>query len=140
MRAREVKIEDLIIIILFSRVLIFSVAVVSSVIVDWPISTPTVDVPVFGLFLKWDTGYYLDIAARGYCGKVDLWAFRPFYPLILRSLGYPFIEYLGATETFLIVGILWNIFAFTIAAVFLYELTKLLLDEKSARARYVRQT
>lgn len=128
-------IRNVIIIALFSRLLIFLIAVLSDcIIIDYqfPFQTPKVNIPVLGLFAKWDSFYYLDIAAHGYSLKADLWAFRPFYPLILWLLGSPLTLYMNKWESFLIVGLIWNIFAFVLAAIYLYKFTTLILNEKLA--------
>jgi len=125
--------KDLVGIVLFSRLLIILIVIVSSVIPDFlQNGVPRVKIPILGLFAKWDSFYYIDIATYGYSLKAEFWAFRPFYPLILWSLGSPLTGFLGKWESFLIAGVFWNIFAFSLAAIYLYKLTKLLIDEETA--------
>jgi hypothetical protein len=131
--SQEIKIKYLIGIALFSRLLIFLIASVSSVIVDWIPNAPKFDTPFLDLFFKWDTGYYLGIAAYGYAGGgLSRWAFRPFYPFVLSLVGSFFTTSLGTLESFLTAGLIWNVFAFTLGTVYLYKLTKLLYDHESA--------
>ncbi|MGC8895813.1 MAG: mannosyltransferase family protein [Candidatus Bathyarchaeia archaeon] len=129
------RIKEVVIIVIFSRLLIFLIAVLSDCMIadcQFPFQTPHVDIPVFGLFAKWDSFYYLDIATHGYSLKTDLWAFRPFYPIMLWLIGSPFTWYLGKWESFLIAGLIWNMFAFVLAVVYLYKLTTLILSEEHA--------
>jgi len=135
MKSYSFMIKEILIIAVFSRLLIFLIAILSDcIITDYLFSfqVPHVEVPVLGLFAKWDSFYYLDIATHGYGLKTDLWAFRPFYPMMLWLLGSPFTSYIGKWESFLIAGLIWNTFAFVLAAIYLYKLTECLSNENSA--------
>jgi hypothetical protein len=129
------RIKEVVIIAVFSRLLIFLIAVLSDYMIadyQFTFQTPNINIPVFGLFAKWDSFYYLDIATHGYGLKADLWAFRPFYSMILWLFGSPFTWYMGKWESFLIAGLIWNMFAFVLAAIYLYRLTTVLLNEELA--------
>lgn len=134
MSVDKVGIKNLLTGVLFSRLLVFFVAIVSNTVIPQHLlGVPELKVPFFGLFAKWDSFYYLGIASRGYSPSYQFfWPFRPFYPFLLWLLGSPFVGLLGKDESFLITGVLWNTFAFTLAAVYLYKLTKLLFDHESA--------
>jgi hypothetical protein len=120
--------------VLFSRILLFVVALIGSIIVDHSFDVPKVNfeanIPVLELFANWDTVYYFDIAAKGIVGYH--WAFRPLFPLVIGILRLPFVG-LGGNESSLVVGIGWNIFALVLAAIYLYKLTELMYDQKSAK-------
>jgi Gpi18-like mannosyltransferase len=139
MSVDKVGIKNLLAVVLSSRLLVFFIAVVSNTVIPQHLlGVPELKVPFFGLFAKWDSFYYLGIASRGYSASYPpsylsrFWAFRPFYPFLLWLLGSPFAGLLGKDESFLITGVLWNTFAFTIAAIYLYKLTQLMLDQESA--------
>jgi len=135
MKSHLERIKEVVIIAVFSRLLIFLIAVLSDCMIadcQFPFQTPHIDVPVFGLFAKWDSFYYLDIATHGYGLKADLWAFRPFYPIMLWLMGSPFTWHMGKWESFLIAGLIWNMFTFVLAAIYLYKLTTLILNEEHA--------
>ncbi len=85
---------------------------------------------------RFDSGYYLSIAAHGYSGAETIgpnlqsnWAFFPLYPLLVRIAAFP----LGGTDEALAnMGlIIATLFAFA-AAVYLFKLTALELGEDSA--------
>jgi len=135
MKPYPYRMKEVVIIAVFSRLLIFLMAVLSDYMMadyQFMFQTPNIDIPIFGLFAKWDSFYYLDIAAHGYGLKTDLWAFRPLYPLMLWLFGYPLTWCMGKWESFLIAGLIWNMFAFVLAAIYLYKLTTLLLNEEIA--------
>jgi hypothetical protein len=135
MKPHSDRIKEVVIIAVFSRLLIFLIAVLSDCVIaehQFTFQTPNIDIPVFGLFAKWDSFYYLDIATHGYGLKTDLWAFRPLYPIILWLIGSPFTWYMGKWESFLIAGLIWNMLAFVLATIYLYKLTTLILSEEHA--------
>jgi hypothetical protein len=119
--------------VLFSRLLIFVVAIAGSVVVPYSIDVPKVNfrinIPVLGLFANWDTAYFFDMATKGISGYQ--WAFRPLYPLILWMLGLP-LRGVGANEASLIAGMSWNVFALVLAVVYLYKFTELMYDQQVA--------
>ncbi len=45
---------------------------------------PDYNVPILNLFARWDAGYYINIAAYGY-KELSQWAFRPLFPIILKT-------------------------------------------------------
>lgn len=135
MKPHPSKIKEAVILATFSRLLIFLIAPISDyMIIDnqFTFQTPNINIPIFGLFAKWDSFYYLDIATHGYNFKTDLWAFRPFYPLILWLFGSSLTWYLEEWDSFLIAGLIWNLFAFFLAVIYLYKLTVTFLNEEIA--------
>ena len=119
--------------VLFLRLLILFIAFVGVIVIPHSIDVQKVSfetsIPVLERFASWDTVYYFDIAAKGTAGYV--WAFRPLYPAILGVLRLPFTG-LGANSASLVAGVIWNTFALVLAAIYLYKLTELLYDKKSA--------
>lgn len=83
---------------LWSRVLVFGAAVVSVAFINhdpakgsWPrLGGP--QIPLWQTFARWDGGWYLDVATRGYAGTVQRstgdasQAFFPAFPLSTRAL------------------------------------------------------
>jgi hypothetical protein len=134
MKPHTFKIKEVVILAAFSRLLIFLIATSGYVIMDHQVAfqAPNINVPFFGFFARWDSFYYIDIATHGYSFKTDLWAFRPLYPLILWLLGSPFTWYMDEWSSFLIAGLIWNMFAFFLAVIYLYKLTAMLINEKIA--------
>jgi hypothetical protein len=127
--------KDLVTIAIFSRVIIFSVALVGDLTISdfqFSFEPPQVKLPIIQAFARWDSFYYLDIATHGYSLKPDLWAFRPLYPTILCVMGFPLTLILGKWESYLIAGLLWNMLAYVFATIYLYRFTEMLLDSSLA--------
>ena len=120
--------------VLFSRILILIIAFAGVIVVSHSIDVPKVSletsIPVLDRFANWDTIYYFGIAINGTADYA--WTFRPLYPAILGVLRLPLTDLLGANSASLIVGMAWNTFALVLAAIYLYKLTELLYDKKSA--------
>jgi len=135
MRSSRLATRNIIGLALFSRILVFSIAIISSLMIPdytFPFEVPQVNLPIIEVFAKWDSFYYLDIAAHGYTLKADLWAFRPLYPVVMWILGFPLTQSLGMWQAYAVVGLIWNTFAFVTATVYLCRLTEMLLDSDSA--------
>jgi Mannosyltransferase (PIG-V) len=77
-------------------------------------------------FARWDSVWYLAIAAGGYDHEPARTAFFPLYPMVVRGLGVV----IGSD---LIAGVLISLGCFAIALLLLYRLVALELDEKLAR-------
>jgi len=109
-------------------VVIVSLAAVSLVgvrnVAGWRI-----EVPLAGIFARWDSAYYLTIARDGYVQE-NLYAFRPLYPLLLRTLAATVNRIDWQTMT--IIGFTVNNLFFFVSAFFLYRLTELILDRERA--------
>ena len=85
------------------------------------------------VFAAWDSGWYFDIARRGYSYNPDgqsSIAFFPLYPLIMRAVAFPF----GMTDRAIwTAGVLVSTCALIGALVALHRLTESLSDEETAR-------
>ena len=86
--------------------------------------------PFLSNWAKWDSQYYVDIAANGYWytpNQQSNVAFFPLYPMLMRVASIP----LGGN--FILAGFLISNLAFFGGSIFLYLLTELELDPDSAR-------
>jgi len=81
-----------------------------------------VDAPLLGLFARWDSGFYMDIAKQGYF-KEQFWAFFPFYPLLLRYVSYPFSTFLHIDQAMAVAGFLLSNMFFVLLVIYFYKLT-----------------
>lgn len=82
-----------------------------------------IDAPFFGLFARWDSGFYMEIAKQGY-SKEQFWAFFPFYPLLLRYVSYPFSTFLHIDQAMAVAGFLLSNVFFVLLAIYFYKLTR----------------
>ena len=109
-------------------VVIVSLAAVSLVgvrnVAGWRI-----EVPLAGIFARWDSAYYLTIARDGYVQE-NLYAFRPLYPLLLRF----FATLVGRVDwqTMTVIGFAASNLFFAVSAFFLYKLTEQVYSRKEA--------
>jgi hypothetical protein len=111
-----------------SRVLVFFVVATATVFGNRTGTFPPVadvNLPILYGFSRWDSNYFLDIAAYGYGGIQNGYSFRPLFPLILRAV-YPILFWLDLRSAEVLAGFLWNIVATIIAAIYLEKLTGLL--------------
>jgi hypothetical protein len=90
-----------------------------------------VNIPILSGFARWDSGYFMQIAVKGYTSVAD-YAFRPLYPLILRIAYQPFNGWLGTDRAELVGGLIWNVVALALAGIYLSRLTKSLLGPQVA--------
>lgn len=88
-------------------------------------------------FAAWDSGWYFDIARRGYYYNPDgqsSVAFFPLYPLVMRAVAFPF----GGSERALwMAGILVSCASFAGALLVLHRLTERVLQDREAARRAV---
>lgn len=114
---------------LTSRVSVIIIALLAShFLIIRQVSSWSVDVPLVGLFVRWDSAYYLTISQHGFVEE-NLWAFRPIYPLFLRAVtltNQPTWEFLS------IVGFVVSNAFFVLAVYYLYKLTSLLFDKNTS--------
>ena len=89
------------------------------------------------LFAAWDSGWYFDIARRGYYFRVDgqsSVAFFPLYPMAMRALAWPF----GGTERAIwLAGIILSCATFALALVSLHRLTEKIFGDREIARRTV---
>jgi len=143
---------------LLSRVLVIAVMVISSFLFAY-VTTKHMDVkemnmPFFGMFMRWDSEYYLNIAKHGYPlgypnihtfptktgtgspmpSKVadNLWAFFPFYSVAMAAVAVGFRRFLTLTPSLMVSGIIVSNIAFFVSAYFFYKLTRKLFDSRLA--------
>jgi hypothetical protein len=88
-------------------------------------------------FAAWDSGWYFDIAQRGYyfreAGQSSI-AFFPLYPALVRALAWPF----GATDRALwLAGIVLSVACFWLALVVLHRFTETTFGDREAARRTV---
>ena len=113
---------------LCSRIIVFYVALFSNSV--FGLREPyfegeklwNIDAPLLGLFARWDSGFYMDIAKQGY-SKEQFWAFFPLYPLLLRCASYPFSTFLHIDQAMAAAGFLLSNMFFILLAVYFYKLT-----------------
>jgi Gpi18-like mannosyltransferase len=92
----------------------------------------------------WDTGYYLDIAKRGYSTNLNFefpvkppnnpafaehetnYAFFPLYSMLIKAVTF-------ATKDYFVSGLLISNTLLLFSAFFLYKLTKVLFDSQTAK-------
>ena len=71
---------------------------------------------ILGPFARWDSVWYLRIAAHGYANRTQRTAFFPLYPLLIH-IGH------WVVRSYILSGILVSLLSFAIALYFLYKLT-----------------
>jgi hypothetical protein len=88
-------------------------------------------------FAAWDSGWYFDIASRGYYYNPDgqsSVAFFPLYPMLMRALAWPF----GLTEAAVwTAGIAISYVTFFAGLIVVHRLTERLFGEREAARRTV---
>ncbi|MBI4476949.1 MAG: hypothetical protein HY654_07230 [Acidobacteria bacterium] len=89
------------------------------------------------LFAAWDSGWYFDIARRGYYYRVDgqsSVAFFPLYPLLMRIVAWPFG---GSDRALWIAGIVISYACFVAALFVLHDLTRRITGSRETARRAV---
>ena len=122
---------------ILSRLFVFIVAVVSNHVFGINPTCPSfgcwsIDLPFFNLFSRWDSGFYADIALRGYGNQVmPRWEFFPFYPILMGTFGrlLAFISPIPVDLAVHIAGFAISNLAFLGAVCFLYKLSELILGK-----------
>jgi len=91
-------------------------------------------IPFINLFSRWDSGYYVNIALRGYSNLiVPRWEFFPGYPIVMGSLGRVLTL---ATGTPLVISMYWMGFvvsnlSFFGSMYYLYKLSAKVLGDNN---------
>ena len=87
------------------------------------------------VFAAWDSGWYFDIASRGYYFNADgqsSIAFFPLYPLLMRAVAWPF----GGTDRAIwVAGIVVSSAAFALALLAVHRLTQQLFGDREVARR-----
>ena len=89
------------------------------------------------VFAAWDSGWYWDIATRGYYFRTDEQssvAFFPLYPTLMRALAAPFGGGAGATW---IAGIVLSMTSCVLALIALHRLTEQIFGSREVARRTV---
>jgi len=100
-------------------------------------SMPFSNVKFVEIFAAWDSGWYWDIATRGYYFRTDAQssiAFFPLYPLLMRLVAAPFGG--GAAATW-IAGIVVAFVAYVLALVAVHRLTERVFGSRETARRTV---
>ena len=89
------------------------------------------------IFAAWDSGWYFDIASRGYYftsdGQSSI-AFFPLYPMLMRAVAWPFG---GTPGAIWVGGIVVSCTAFALALVAVHRLTHRLFGDREVARRTV---
>jgi mannosyltransferase PIG-V len=89
------------------------------------------------IFAAWDSGWYFDIARRGYyfnpSGQSSV-AFFPLYPLLMRWVAWPFG---GSDKAIWVAGIVVSCAAFAFALLALHRLTAQIFGDREVARRAV---
>jgi len=89
------------------------------------------------IFAAWDSGWYFDIASRGYYFNADgqsSIAFFPLYPMLMRAVAWPF----GGTDRAIwMAGIVVSSAAFVLALLAVHRLTQQLFGDREVARRAV---
>lgn len=89
------------------------------------------------VFVAWDSGWYWDIASRGYYFRPDgqsSIAFFPLYPMLMRAVAAPFGGGAGATW---IAGIVVSMVAYLLALIALHRFTERVFGSREIARRTV---
>jgi len=89
------------------------------------------------IFADWDSGWYFDIASRGYYFNADgqsSIAFFPVYPMLMRALAWPFG---GTDKAIWVAGILISCAAFTLALLAVHRFTQRVFGDREVARRTV---
>jgi hypothetical protein len=134
-------VQDVGIALLVTRLATFTIALVANILIapDFPrpFSVPLPWQKFAETFAIWDSGWYFDIATRGYFFSADgqsSIAFFPLYPLLVKLCAAPFGGSAAATWIAAI-GVSWA--AFFGALVALHRLTERLTGTREAARRTV---
>lgn len=122
-------IQQIIIIGLISRFLLIFIAFLSNTIfgLRTPFegeNLPDYSIPLLNLFARWDSGYYINIARNGYT-VLSQWAFRPLFPLMLKSINFLFTSQDPPTLiNLIIIGFFMNNMLYIISLLLFYRLSQ----------------
>lgn len=125
-----------------TRVATFAVGFVANVLFVSPTRVRSFTMPFqtqrfAEIFAAWDSGWYFDIASRGYYfnpnGQSSI-AFFPLYPMLMRGVAWC----LGGGEKMIwLAGILVSCTAFTLALIALHRFTERVFGDRETAARTV---
>ncbi|MEM3590798.1 MAG: mannosyltransferase family protein [Candidatus Bathyarchaeia archaeon] len=129
-------IQQMISIGLISRFLLIFIAFLSNTIfgLRTPFegeNLPDYNIPLLNLFARWDSGYYINIARNGYT-VLSQWAFRPLFPLMLKSINFLFTaQDLPTPINLIIIGFFMNNVLYIISLLLFYRLSLKISPEEA---------
>ena len=89
------------------------------------------------IFAAWDSGWYFDIASRGYYFNADgqsSIAFFPLYPMLMRAVAWPFG---GTDKAIWVAGIVVSSAAFALALLAVHRFTQQMFGDREVARRAV---
>ncbi len=89
------------------------------------------------IFAAWDSGWYFDIASRGYYFNADgqsSLAFFPLYPMLMRAVAWPFG---GTDKAIWVAGIVVSCAAFALALLAVHRFTQHVFGDREVARRAV---
>jgi len=122
-----------------SRAFVFTTALTSNAIFGMRRCNDcwNIDFPFINLFSRWDSGYYADIALKGYDNLITAkWEFFPGYPILIGTLGRLFALATHAQLLLVIhfAGFVVSNLAFFVSVHYFYKLSMIVLS--NARLAY----
>jgi hypothetical protein len=132
---------DVIFVVAAVRVATFSIAFLSDLLFtpyrEHPFEMPFEQERFARTFAGWDSGWYFDIANRGYYftteGQSSI-AFFPLYPMLMRVVAWPFG---GTDKAIWVAGIVVSCAAFVLALMALHRFTQQVFGDREIARRTV---
>jgi hypothetical protein len=134
-------VTDVLGVVLITRVAAVALAFLSNILLPdqqfRPFAMPFQSQKFAEIFAAWDSGWYFDIARRGYyfnpSGQSSI-AFFPLYPMLMRAVAAPFG---GSERAIWIAGIAISMAAFVAALLVLHAFSQRVLGDREAARRAV---
>jgi hypothetical protein len=132
---------DVLVVVIVSRMASFAIAFVANLVFP-PGKVRAWEMPFeyrrfAEIFAAWDSGWYFDIAKRGYyfqAGHQSSVAFFPLYPMLMRAGAWPFG---GSDRALWLSGIVVSCTAFVLALIVLHRFTERVLGSHEVARRAV---
>ena len=146
LRARAVErippaVLDVLVVVIASRLATFAIAFVANLVFPpgrirgWQM--PFEYRRFAEIFAAWDSGWYFDIAKRGYyfhAGGQSSIAFFPLYPMLMRAGAFPFG---GSDRSLWLSGIVVSCTAFVLALIVLHRFTERVFGSRETARRAI---
>jgi Gpi18-like mannosyltransferase len=141
-RAREHRLTEVVLLLCITRIPELAVAFLANVILPAHrlrnFYMPFESEKLAEIFAAWDSGWYFAVARYGYYtssfGQSDV-AFFPLYPLLIRTLTWPFEE--RVDQAIWVSGVVVSVVALTAAMLALYRLAEEWLGSRAAARRTI---
>jgi len=141
-RARDHRLTEVVLLLCITRIPELAVAFLANVILPAHrlrnFYMPFESEKLAEIFAAWDSGWYFAVARYGYYtssfGQSDV-AFFPLYPLLIRTLTWPFEERID--QAIWVSGVLVSVVALTAATLALYRLAEEWLGSRAAARRTI---